>query len=140
MGIVEKKYLKKIDFSEYEKLEVLDTETSYIGNQRCHFNCLSYFRLNRSEVKHICAVLQRFNRNVVLHYIIELKNGVFIDPTYGNITDACTSYHLYKRYNPTVFDCSEIQTDKRELYLKYIGKYSFTGMVHSFVGDFNYGI
>lgn len=71
----------------------------YIGNYRCHVNCLSYARKHPKKVKYIVGVAQVFNDNTcVAHFIIQLIDGTYIDPTYGNMTKQLYSYCIPIEY------------------------------------------
>jgi len=78
----------------------------YIGNYKCHVNCLSYALRHPKKVKHILGVAQVFNDNsCVAHFIIELNNGIYIDPTYGNMTKQLYSYCIpIERYDVKTFN------------------------------------
>jgi len=66
----------------------------YIGNQKCHINALSY-ALEYSNADKIVGVLQVFNsRTTVAHFIVKLKDGTYIDPTYGNMSGVLDKYHI----------------------------------------------
>lgn len=78
---------------------------SYIGNRKCHNNSLSY-ALNNTSVTAIVAVAQVFSDNTcVAHFIVKLKNGAYIDPTYGNLTGELDEYLIeIKEYSIENFD------------------------------------
>jgi len=59
----------------------------YIGNYKCHLNALSYTVANIKTVKAIIGGIQLFSDDVVAHFIVQLNDGTYIDPTYGNLAD-----------------------------------------------------
>lgn len=66
----------------------------YVGNQNCQVNALSY-ALRHSNADKIVGVLQVFNDHTgVAHFIVKLKDGTYIDPTYGNMSGVMDSYHI----------------------------------------------
>ena len=77
----------------------------YIGNYHCHINCLSYAIRHPKKVKYILGVAQVFSDDsCVAHFIIELNDGTFIDPTYGNMTEALYKYCVpIERYEVNTF-------------------------------------
>ena len=91
----------------------------YIGNYRCHVNCLSYARKHPKKVKHIVGVAQVFSDNsCVAHFIVELYDGTYIDPTYGNMSKLLYSYCVpIERYEIKTFNSSrELQNLKDYLF------------------------
>lgn len=87
----------------------------YIGNYRCHVNCLSYARNHPKRVKHIVGVAQVFNDDTcVAHFVLELTNGAYFDPTYGNMSGTLDSYLIpIERYTVDTFN-----PDRELTYLK----------------------
>lgn len=79
-------------------------QQAYIGNNRCHINCLSYCTLNKTKVKSIVGCLQVYSDNsTCAHFIVELKDGSFIDPTFGNMTKLYSYVIPIEKYNPEEF-------------------------------------
>lgn len=73
---------------------------NFIGNYKCHLNCLSYALKHSKKVKNIVSGIQMFDDDAVAHFIIELKNGKYIDITYGNVAYALYSdFIIVKKYN-----------------------------------------
>lgn len=66
----------------------------YLGNYKCHANCLSY-ALRKGNVSKIIGVAQIFNdESCVTHFILLLIDGTYIDPTYGNLTNVMYSHNI----------------------------------------------
>ena len=71
----------------------------YIGNYKCHVNCLSYALRHPDKVKSIVGVLQVFNDSEgVAHFILEMIDGTYYDPTYGNMSGILDSYCIPIEY------------------------------------------
>ena len=71
----------------------------YIGNYKCHINCLSYSLRHPDKVKSIVGVLQVFNDSEgVAHFILEMVDGTYSDPTYGNMSGIMDSYCIPIEY------------------------------------------
>ena len=71
----------------------------YIGNYKCHVNCLSYALRNTDKVRSILGVLQVFNDSeCVAHFILEMADGTYYDPTYGNMSGILDSYCIPIEY------------------------------------------
>ena len=71
----------------------------YIGNDRCHVNCLSYALRHPTKVKSIVGVAQVFSSNeCVAHFVLEMTNGTYFDPTYGNMSGVLDSYCIPIEY------------------------------------------
>lgn len=71
----------------------------YIGNYKCHVNCLSYALRHPDKVKSIVGVLQVFNDSeAVAHFILEMADGTYYDPTYGNMSGIMDSYCIPIEY------------------------------------------
>ena len=71
----------------------------YIGNYRCHINCLSYALRHPDKVKSIVGVLQVFNDSEgVAHFVLEMVDGTYYDPTYGNMSGIMDSYCIPIEY------------------------------------------
>ena len=63
-------------------------QQAYIGNNRCHVNCC----------------LQVYSDNATYaHFIVELKDGSFIDPTFGNMPELYSYAIPIEKYNPEEF-------------------------------------
>lgn len=76
----------------------------FIGNYKCHVNCLSYYKENKAKVKSIVGGLQVFTGNeTATHFILELRDGTFIDPTYGNMIELYLYFIPIENYDPTTF-------------------------------------
>ena len=97
------KYLiDKLSYREVVKPEPINMP--YIGNNACHINCVSYYKKSREKVKHIVGCLQVFSDDYTCaHFIIELKDGSFIDPTYGNMPELYSYVIPIERYKPENF-------------------------------------
>ena len=71
----------------------------YIGNYKCHVNSLSYALRNTDKVRSIVGVLQVFNDSeCVAHFILEMADGTYYDPTYGNMSGIMDSYCIPIEY------------------------------------------
>ena len=71
----------------------------YIGNYKCHINCLSYSLRHQDKVKSIIGVLQVFNDSeCVAHFVLEMVDGTYYDPTYGNMSGIMDSYCIPIEY------------------------------------------
>ena len=71
----------------------------YIGNYKCHVNCLSYALRHSDKVKSIVGVLQVFyDSEGVAHFILEMEDGTYYDPTYGNMSGILDSYCIPIEY------------------------------------------
>ena len=71
----------------------------YIGNYKCHVNCLSYTLRHPDKVKSIVGVLQVFNDSeAVAHFVLEMLDGTYYDPTYGNTSGILDSYCIPIEY------------------------------------------
>ena len=71
----------------------------YVGNYKCHVNCLSYALRHPDKVKSIVGVLQVFNDSEgVAHFILEMVDGTYHDPTYGNMSGILDSYCIPIEY------------------------------------------
>ena len=71
----------------------------YIGNYKCHVNCLSYALRHPTKVKAIVGVAQVFSDNYcVAHFILEMIDGTYYDPTYGNMSGILDSYCIPIEY------------------------------------------
>ena len=67
----------------------------YIGNDRCHVNCLSYTHKHPQKTVSILGVAQVFkNDECVAHFILKMDDGTYFDPTYGNMSGILDSYHI----------------------------------------------
>ena len=71
----------------------------YIGNYKCHVNCLSYALRHPTKVKSIVGVMQVFSDNYgVAHFVLEMIDGTYYDPTYGNMSGILDSYCIPIEY------------------------------------------
>ena len=71
----------------------------YIGNYKCHVNCLSYALRHPDKVKSIVGVLQVFHDSEgVAHFVLEMIDGTYYDPTYGNMSGILDSYCIPIEY------------------------------------------
>lgn len=93
-------------FSHKEVISPIDTKSCFIGNYKCHFNVLSYYFMNKNKVKSIVGGIQVFeDKQGVAHFIVELKDGTHIDPTFGNVTSFSYRYFIpIERYKPDTFN------------------------------------
>ena len=90
----------------------------YLGNNRCHVNCLSY-ALKHKNIKYIHGVAQVFkDQEICAHFIIGLIDGSFFDPTYGNMSNVLYSYCIsIEKYEISSFDPNrELQNLKNYLF------------------------
>lgn len=88
----------------YKECIVPKEQGIFIGNYKCHVNCLSYYTEHKEDVKSIVGCLQVFGNNeTAAHFIVELKDGSFIDPTYGNMIDLYSYCIPIEKYDPTKF-------------------------------------
>lgn len=79
----------------------------YRGNYKCHVNSLEYARLHSSKVKSIVGVLQVFdNDDAVAHFIVELLDGTYIDPSYGIMLDEYRYNIIIEHYNVSTFNAN----------------------------------
>ena len=89
----------------------------YIGNFKCHSNSLSYAIKHKKKVKCIVGGVQVFTDCVVAHFIVEMKDGTYIDPTYGNVSDMYDSFIIVEKYKPKDFQpLDELMNMKRTMY------------------------
>jgi hypothetical protein len=71
----------------------------YLGNRKCHVNSLSYARRHPTKVKQIIGCLQVFDDNTgVAHFVVELKDGTILDPTFGNMSSTMYKYVVPLEY------------------------------------------
>ena len=71
----------------------------YLGNYKCHANCLSFALRHRNKVKSIVGVLQVFNDSeAVAHFVLEMTDGTYYDPTYGNMSGVLDSHCIPIEY------------------------------------------
>ena len=71
----------------------------YVDNYKCHINCLSYALRNTDKVRSIVGVLQVFNDSEgVAHFVLEIVDGTYYDPTYGNMSGIMDSYCIPIEY------------------------------------------
>ena len=71
----------------------------YLGNYKCHVNCLSYALRHPDKVKSIVGVIQVFNDSeCVAHFVLEMVDGTYYDPTYGNMSGIMDSYCIPIEY------------------------------------------
>lgn len=71
----------------------------YLGNYKCHVNCLSYALRYPTKVKSIVGVMQVFSDNYgVAHFVLEMVDGTYFDPTYGNMSGVLDSYCIPIEY------------------------------------------
>lgn len=104
---------------EHKEIIQCKPKGKYIGNYKCHVNCLSYARRHPDKVKSIVGVAQVFNdHSCVAHFIIQLLDGTYIDPTYGNMTKELYKYCIpIEYYNVSTFKPSrELQNLKDYLF------------------------
>ena len=66
---------------------------NYLGNYKCHNNSLNYALKYPEKVKAILGCAQVFNDDgVAAHFVVKLKNGTIVDPTFGRLTSVAYSY------------------------------------------------
>ena len=71
----------------------------YVDNYKCHINCLSYALRHPDKVKSIVGVLQVFyDSECVAHFVLEMADGTYYDPTYGNMSGILDSYCIPIEY------------------------------------------
>lgn len=71
----------------------------YLGNYKCHVNCLSYALRHPEKVNSIVGVLQVFNDSeCVAHFVLEMVDGTYYDPTYGNMSGILDNYCIPIEY------------------------------------------
>lgn len=77
----------------------------FIGNNKCHYNCLSWALRNKERAKCIVGVGQVFkDGTMVAHFVVELNDGTFIDPSMGNLSSSYDDYLiLIEKYNIDTF-------------------------------------
>jgi len=76
----------------------------YKGNLRCHINCLEYYRKHPEKVETIVGCVQVFSDNdTSCHFIVKLKDGTYIDPTYGIMVDMYNYVIPIEEYDPRNF-------------------------------------
>lgn len=93
-----------IDILSYKEVITPKAQGYFIGNYKCHVNCLSYYTEHKEDVKSIVGCLQVFSDNdTAAHFILELNDGSFIDPTYGNMIDLYSYCIPIEKYDPTKF-------------------------------------
>jgi hypothetical protein len=94
LNYVLKKYKDKIRF-----VDIL--ESPFIGNNKCHYNAISYLKLHKLEEEYrIVGGIQIFEDEIVIHFLLEnIENNQLIDPTYGNLTDRYYGFVKLKEYN-----------------------------------------
>lgn len=67
----------------------------YIGNRKCHVNCLSYANRHPEKVVSIIGTAQIFKDDYcVAHFILKMDDGTYFDPTYGNMSGILDSYQI----------------------------------------------
>ena len=83
----------------YKEIIKCTPRGKYIGNRKCHINCLSYALRHPDKVKSIVGVLQVFNDSEsVAHFVLEMADGTYYDPTYGNMSGILDSYCIPIEY------------------------------------------
>ena len=108
-------------YNKLKHLEIINVESklNFLGNYKCHMNCLNYARKHKSVVK-IVGVAQVFNDNgIVAHFIVKLKNGTYLDPSYGRLSSIGYQYNIkIEEYNVETFNPSRELSNLKE-YLFY---------------------
>ena len=98
------KYLKKKLKNKKRVKPIPEKEILLICNYKCHLNCLSYAIKHRKAVKHIVGGIQVIDNQYIAHFIVKLKNGNYVDPTYGNVVDrGYDEFIPLKKYSITDF-------------------------------------
>jgi len=91
----------------------------YIGNYKCHINCLSYSKMYPKNIDSIIGVAQVYNDyTCCAHFILKMKDGTYFDPTYGNMADKLYKYNIFiESYDVSSFSPNrELQNLKDHLY------------------------
>lgn len=79
-----------------EEVQITDLSNMiYKGNRKCQVNSLSYALKHKDKVRNIVAGIQVFSDGPIAHFVIELNNGLYVDPTYGNV-----STQMYEHFIP----------------------------------------
>jgi len=104
------KYNKKVKVKSKKSIE-------FIGNYKCHLNSLSYAMKYTGKVKCIVGGVQVFTDCVVAHFVVKLKDGTFVDPTYGNMSEMYESFIVVKKYKIKDFEpLDALMNMKRTIY------------------------
>lgn len=76
-------------------------EGDYLGNQKCHANCLNYALKHPENVDKILGCMQVFAEDeAYTHFVVRLKDGRIIDPTYGRLASKSGFYLIViEEYN-----------------------------------------
>lgn len=91
----------------------------YMGNYKCHVNCLSYAKMYPRNIDSIIGVAQVYNDDTCCaHFILKMKDNTYFDPTYGNMADTLYKYNIFiERYEVSRFNPNrELQNLKEHLY------------------------
>ena len=116
MSSIKDRLLKKFKQNKKVKLKA-KKNMQYIGNFKCHTNSLSYAIKHKKKVKCIVGGLQVFTDDVVAHFIVKMKDGTYIDPTYGNMIGMYESFIEVKKYKIKEFNPIDALMDmKRTIY------------------------
>lgn len=77
----------------YEEIVRAEDMGKYIGNYKWQINILSYALRHKDKVESIISCAQVFhNSDMVAHFVVKLKNGKYIDPTYGSVSSVMYNY------------------------------------------------
>jgi hypothetical protein len=96
------KFLTK-HFAHKEVIRAED-KLNYLGNLKCHNNCLNY-ALKTDKVEKILGCVQVFEGgDLVAHFVVRLKDGSILDPTFGRLSSISYSYLIViEEYNVNSF-------------------------------------
>lgn len=92
----------QLDHKEYIKCTPVGV---FMGNNKCHWNCLSWSLRNKTKAKCIVGVGQVFSDGtMVAHFVVELNDGTYIDPSIGNLAGVYDDYLIpIEKYNIDTF-------------------------------------
>lgn len=80
---------------EHKEIVKCTPKGKYVGNNRCHANCLSYALRHPEKVQTVIGVAQVFGDNTTCaHFILKLVDGSYFDPTYGNMSEVLYSHNV----------------------------------------------
>jgi len=118
---IKDRILKKFKHNKKVKLKA-KKNIQYIGNFKCHTNSLSYAVKHKSKVKCIVGGLQVFTDCVVAHFIVKMKDGTYIDPTYGNMIGMYESFIEVKKYTIKEFAPTDDLMDMKRIIYNQLTK------------------
>lgn len=85
------KHNKKVKIKSKKSLE-------FIGNYKCHLNSLSYALKHKNKVECIVGGVQVFTDCAVAHFVVKMKDGTYIDATYGNMAGMYECFIVVETY------------------------------------------